>query len=463
MMLKVLISLFVIILYAYLFKKAGGSVKLVKLNIISFSFYLLLFTSLIGGIAIFLGFRNHYVILSLSEEVANKGFYIIAYSLLALPFLVVVFNRLLGIRNYEAFFSNYIRKPIEYSERGQGAVLSISVIITMMCFASVVYTLYYVGFIPLIEVLKGNFSNLQSGVAITRGFGGNVYIRNIFAIGFTPIFSYFTYIYYYYTKKKIWKWQFVFLFILSILIKTYDLSKAPVIIYLFFFYFIQVLVSNSGSLKKVIRYGLIAFVIILVFYYVLLGYAGSFFSLTNGPMSRIVISQIAGLFKHVEIFPSRHSYLNGASFPKSLALLIGAKEYGQRSGRIVMSILYPSSVADNTSGVMNTLFAAEAYANYGIIGVVLAPIVVAFCISVLPNFVLKQRKTPMNMTIYVLFAYTYTNCLIGGFVDYLYNPVLIVLLFMFLIIKCFINSGIIHIKYKQEEDLTCILEQLEAR
>lgn len=445
---KIVVVITVFIVFRFLYKKASGSLSLKRLNTISFSYYLLLVTCLIGGSAVYLGFRNHYVLSLIKGDTANKGFLIIAYSLIALPLFILLFNRITGIKNYNSFFESYIKKPVNITPTGEKSVFVITFLFSIICALSVVYTFYHVGYIALFEIIKGNLYLLDAGVIINRQFSGNVLVRNIFAMGFTPVLSYFSYIYYRYTKKNNWKILFLFLFILSVLIKTYDFSKAPIVIYLFYFYFIKVLIGDEINIKNIIKYAVLVIGILLAIYYLIIGYKGELLSFTHGPVSRLMVSQIAGLFMHVQIFPDIHEYLRGASFPKIISTIIGFPSYGQRSGRVVMGVLYPSSVANNSSGVMNTLFAAEAYANFGILGVIIAPIIVAFCLSVIPNFILKQDKNPFTISIYILFTFCYEQALIGGFVDYIYNALLIVLLFVFILMHAMTRKGKIFIRFK---------------
>lgn len=444
---KIFITIIIFVAFVIAFRKAGGTLSPVRLNTISFSFYILLLTSLIGGTVIYLGFRNHYVIYNLSEEIAQKGFYILAYTVIALPCFIVLFNKLQKINNYHTFFQNYIDEKVDTNNIHEGTAYSFAAIMTLVCFFSVMYTFYHVGYIALIKIFAGNFELFSKSVSINRQFTGNVYIRNILAIGLTPILSYYTYIYSYYTGKKRWKTLFYVLFILSILIKTYDFSKAPVIIYLFYFYLIKVIIGDIKNIKKLVKMGIICVTIILLVYYIALGYTGKLFTFSSGPLSRMFISQIAGLFMHVQIFPSKHSYLDGASFPHFISWLFNVKEYGIRSGRVVMEVMYPSSIADNSVGVMNCIFVAEAYANYGLIGVVISPIVVAFCISVIPNFIIKQRKNPTTITLYILVTYCYQQALIGGFVDFIYNVVLAFIFVLFIVIQFIMQKGKIYIRF----------------
>lgn len=433
----IVIAVFIVFFVAW--KKAGGTFSTAHLNIISASFYLVLITALIGGSAIYLGFRGHYIAAKVDDYTANKGYWILAYSVVALPLLIIVFNRVLGIKDYKKFYTDYIAAPIDTNNEYFDPYIVV-LVLTIICTVACIYTFRKVGYIALFEMLKGTSDSVNEA-ASSRSFGGSVLFKNVIALGLTPILSYMAYIYYLDKKENRWRFLFYFLFFLAVLVKTYDFSKAPIVIYIFYYYLINVMLGKVGDQKKIIPFLVLAGIIIICLYRFVLGYSGKLLSLTNGPLSRLMMSQIGGLFMHVKIFPTQYPYLRGTSFSRSIARLMHLQNYGVRSGRVVMSILYPERVTSNTVGVMNTLFVAEAYANYGIPGVFISPLIVAFCISFIPNVMLIQRKTPLNITLYVFMTYCYNQALIGGFVDFVYNALLIAIVLIMVFAQVLIRRG----------------------
>lgn len=70
---------------------------------------------------------------------------------------------------------------------------------------------------------------------------------------------------------------------------------------------------------------------------------------------------------------------------------------------------------------MNTLFVGEAYANWGIWGLMVAPFIVAVTFSLSFLTILKFKKTPLTLVLYLALFQSFTGGLQGGFVDFLYN------------------------------------------
>ena len=135
---------------------------------------------------------------------------------------------------------------------------------------------------------------------------------------------------------------------------------------------------------------MIAILIVILFYVTVMGYEGNFFSLSTGPMARIIMGQASTLFLHFQTFPDQIDFLNGHSFPPFTKILFGEGEYDVRSGRSVMELYNPTAVENGTAGVMSTAFIGEAYANFGYTGLIIAPIIVGLIISAILCIYLKS-------------------------------------------------------------------------
>ena len=91
-----------------------------------------------------------------------------------------------------------------------------------------------------------------------------------------------------------------------------------------------------------------------------------------------------------------------------------------------MEVFNPAGIALNVAGVMNSLFVAEAYANFGYWGVLFSPVIVAIAMTIIPNLVISGKKTPIKLLLYVICTIEWTQCVTGGFVDYICNVNLII-------------------------------------
>lgn len=446
MAIRIIIVAIMTLTYVCLFKYVSGTLSLKKLNMNSLTFYFLLIFCFVGANAVFLGFRDHYLIQKCTETVIEKTYWIIMYALIALPLYMISFQKLMGIHNFNTFFKNYAEREINSLYKNEKSIFVLMLFLTSIGAAAVIYTFRCIGYIPLLELLKGNFSSMTNRVSIAREFTGNQYIRNIFALTLVPSISYIAYIYCRTTKSIRWKMLFTILAVLSVLCKTYAFEKAPVILYVAYFYLIEVMLNKTKKIGKIAIFAIFGISALLFMYYVISDYAGSLFTLSSGPMSRLFMTQIATCYLHVQTFPSKTAFLGGASFSRVISWIFRTSSSGIRSGRVVMEYFNASAVANGTAGVMNSLYIAEAYANFGIAGVISAPVFVAFFITVIPCWILKQEKQPINMALYIVFTSTYANTLIGGYVDFFYSVSLAFVFIVFMLLAAAANGGRLKIR-----------------
>lgn len=442
---KIILIGIVFCIITFLFYKASGTLSLKKINIISYTYYSVIIFNYIGASLVLLGFREHYLIHKISEETTIiLTFSILVYALISLGVWLLFFNKIFGKRNMKKIYQCFLDNNIEIQWDGK-KVYYVIAFFSFVCFLAMLYMFCCIGYIPLFKLFSSGFDTATARIEISRNYKGNVYIKNFIVIMLTPLLSYVSYVNFRVTKKRKWLGLFLIQMFMCVLIKTYDFSKSPLLNYLIGFYFIETLLGNVKSLKKLVVLGGIVFVIIIIQYG---GFnnIGNYLTIYSGPLGRIFMTQIATLFLHVQAFPKYISYLNGTSLPTILARLIGKKQSWVRSGRVIMEFYNPSGVKAGTAGVMNTIFVGEAYANWGWLGVILSPIIVAFVLSLSFNFIINAKKTPLNIVIYMALIQTFTGALQGGFVDFLYNSGIIVIIVVLKSLQIMSRGGKIYLK-----------------
>lgn len=462
---KYILVLIIIILYCILFKKAAGTLKITKMNVVTFVFLSVLFFELIGGSLIYLGFDDHYLIQKIRlPTTIDKTYYILAYTCLTIPIVIILFNKYVfkidktKRNNKQDLKTNYFNKLEENvqveNKQNRQKIFYITIALTVICAISIIYVFYYIGYIPLLKLLDENFNFATERINISRAFKGNIYIKNIVMLALTPVISHLAYIYMRVTKQTRWKILFIILLILSILALTHDFSKAPILYYLLFFIIIEITLGTKFKLRTIFPILCVFAVIVVVFYQLIMGYNQSLLSISSGPLGRIIITQVSALFLHVDAFPEFIPYIEGHSFPEFLVGFLGEGDYSVRSGKLVMDEYAKSSVQNGTAGVMNTLFVGEAYANFGIIGVLLSPILVGIIFSAILAWFIKSKKNPINMIIYIETFIMFRDVLQGGIVDFIYNVKFMALLAVLVGIKL-----IIKLTTKKGEDQENKIEQ----
>ena len=429
---RVILVICVLWLVYFLFMKASGSLKFTKMNMISAIYYYIMAFNLIGASLVYLGLHDHYLIQKIRNPKSyDYTYYALSYSLIMFPLVLLAMKRTVGSFIQRKNIISFVEEGIYYNA-DMISIQTVALFLIAVCTLATVYVFMNLGYIPIVSMIKGgNLAALrQSG---NRYFAGNQYIKNLFMTTLTPLVSYFTYVYYRMTRSKTWGFLFFYMAFLSVIVLTYDFSKSPIITYLLGLYLIEVAIGKIRNNKRFFRLALSACMIILFFYVIMLKAGDSLFSIYTGPMGRIIFTQIATLFLHVEAFPWIHPYLKGASFNHWMSFIIPAAE-GFRSGRVVMTIYNPSGVETNTAGVMNTMFIGEAYANFGLFGIIIAPIIFGVVIGLFAYLIPSLKKTPLTVLLYVEMTLQFITMVEGGFVDIFYSAstifIILIILFM---------------------------------
>ncbi|WP_307355641.1 O-antigen polymerase [Hathewaya limosa] len=411
----------VFFLSLYLFYKASGTLNLQKFNIISYLFYLFLIHNFIGSSLVYLGFTDHYLIRKVTNiSTIDRTYYVICFVAIALPLTMMLMAKLLKVdvrKQYDKYLNS------EMNLQNESYVFLITVVFSCICIFFALLMFFRMKTIPLLGLI---FNRHVSNAGVQRIHISNTnfinpYIRNILVLGFTPLLSYLAYIYYKCTKKKSWAILFYVLFVFSLFIKTYNYAKSPIINYLFVFLLINIVIKGKIKRKTLVIFTVFsacAFVII----YLKLGYINTkLMDIYNGPLGRIIFTQIATLFLHVDLFPMYIPFLQGRSFAPTILNIFSPGATYIRSGRAVMKFYSPEKVVGGTAGVMNTLFIGEAYANFGMPGVIFGTLYVGILFELVYLFFIKREKTPINIVMYIFLTSTLVSSSQGGFVDYIYS------------------------------------------
>ena len=431
------IALLFTILSGYLFNKASGTISLHSPNMMSFIFYFyFILNNVVGAVLVINKLDDHYIINKLSSDIYRYyGYWTILYTIIAFPLGQLLANSLFYNRSVNKLYNRYMTSAIiNEPRRIRTHVQVTSLVLSSLSLIAVLYTLVVIGGSPLRSILSG--ADVMD-MALMRadaksGFGGNEYFRNIFGLTLTPFLSYVAYGYKTLNNNsfnKLWFWT---MFIASILILTYDLEKAPVLFYLLGFVFFKVYLGYRLSNKMLFITGGVVLGLVVALYLVLTSYdLKGLFVVNQGIVGRLTLSSNAGVFMSYEVFPRNHDFLGFTSISGFLDNLFDVAQ-NDRAARIVMEYVNPSGVKAGIAGVFNSLFVSEAWANWGIVGVIVSPIYVGFIIQCLYLFLLLRRKTPFMMALFVF--YTIRCAINGGINDYIYNVSTFVMVFVYLIV-----------------------------
>lgn len=418
-----------------LFKKVAGSLAISKLNMVSWMFYMnLIIQSFISSVIVVNGWEQHYRISNQlsSQDSRFYGWLAVQWVMLAMPFAMYMVVVLFGYKTVEAKYESYIQRPIElFTLRSNQNIFKLIIVLTAVSLLAVIYTFYIIGFIPQLKLFSiSGLLSAELREEVGRGFEGNFIFRNIFALTLTPILSYVWFAYTFVYSNKLVKLTFYVMFTASILIVSYNLAKSPVVFYLIGFLLLNIYIKGGVNLTKIIQLFIFLFLLLIFSYYITFDSFDIFhlLSINSGIGGRILLGQSMGVYFSVDVFPLYHDFLGGTSISQFVSNVFG-NDYSPRSARILMEHVNPKGVANGTAGLMNSLYISEAWSNWGIVGVLIAPFIVGFYIQSIFMFFITSKKHPVYLGIFAYLSYRLP--VVGGINDFLYNPIHIILFVIF--------------------------------
>jgi hypothetical protein len=426
-----LLSLTTVLISGFLFQTAAGSLHPLRLNMISYLFYLpLCVQSLLGSILVVLRLDGHYLISRLrTPEPRLIGWVCVLYALIALPAAMILTARALGITDIRSYIAEFTsRGTTPYHPRSASLERGVLWVLSAFSLAAIGYVIFKTERIPIFEALKGASAEDLARLRIiaTREFPGIVYIKTLGGKLMAPLLAYTAYAYWHMTRRRSDLLWFLTMASGAVFILSYNMEKAPVNFFFIGFLFEWVLLTGRTTILKTATIGVLVVSVLLMQYQKTTAQAPTQLvsSYKTGIPGRLTLSEAAGLFLTFEYFPERHPFLGLSSFSRPLAKIAG-QPYSARSARILMEHYRPDTIAKGTGGVMSSLFMAEAWANFGLTGLLLAPWIVGAVLQVIFLGLLSLRKTPFVVGLATSISLGFK--LTGGFNDFLYNPALLIL------------------------------------
>lgn len=427
-------SIFVFLISFILFQRAAGSLSFTKPNLISYAFYYnIVVQTFIAAILAVLYLDNHYVISRVGMDVRHYAWLAVMYLMIAFPLgmLLAKFIFARGVK-MQSLLNSYVNSPIQVSGVSGNSLKYAIWLFTAISMLACLYTFWKIGYFPFLKALTSSSTELgATRIAVSRNFSGNVYVRNFFALAMMPILAYVWFFYYLGSRRLLDLLMAVVTLLFAFSILYYNFAKGPLLWYVLSFVFVYFYALGKFKFLNLLILGSIAFSGLVVMYALSGVSLAGFASYNTGPIGRIILGQAAGLFIMFDIFPERYGFIGFSSLSQFIANLAGY-EYMDRAARIAMTYFRPDAVAQGMAGVMNSIFIAEAWANFGLVGVLIAPLWVGFLLQSLYIFFLKNPKNPLYLAFFVSFSIG--GSVTGGFNDYIYNPGVVMMVMLFAMI-----------------------------
>lgn len=436
MVLNVLLIIMVVFCSYKLFRTAAGTLSFGKINIISYIYYLCILQCLCGAGLVSLGYNKHYMLdkLIFSTDSITSATFAIYFMMLVMPFFMIVVFKLFKFSpqyEYDKFLKEEIKEP------SNNKIFVCIVIVVIIQAIALAILLYKIGYLP---ILKMFFHNSEFDLNIERQINSDIqifgtpYVKGIIVLFGIPIISYITAAYALVNRELKWIVVAGVCFVMAFIIKTYDFSKSPLVFH-FVVYLLIVIYYKGGIKNKFILLFGGGMVCILLVFYNLFGYEGSYLDIYNGILGRTLFTQFGTLCCHFDMFPGIFDYLDGKSLYPTILKLVGMDpETHIRSAQLVMDFYGSDHVYEGTAGVMNAVFIGEAYANWGYLGVFASVLWVGIFVALIFILIMKAKKTPATLAFLATATQLIGSMTQGGFVEFLYSSSLILLIVGFLIL-----------------------------
>ncbi len=263
------------------------------------------------------------------------------------------------------------------------------------------YTIYKVGEIPQLNLLRSGVDLDQIRGNLTHSYPANNYLKELIGFRIVPILSFSMFITFFKDKNIKNFILFLCFFLITVFYVTLNLNKSGLPLYLLGFLFATSFLSIKISYKHIIPSLLILFVMLILSYSKVRGFPIKVAA--KVVVDRIIISQSYGNYLSFYAYPKYREHIGFHSTSKLLKKF--NIDYKEPSSRELMKLTAPERVKEEKAGYMVSHFFAEAWANWGMIGLIFSPLFVGFFIKFLIGILMNIQKNPVSLGVVTYVSY----------------------------------------------------------
>lgn len=430
-------SFFAIILSIYLYRHAAGE-SILRLNMLTYSFYLLAVLSLFVSIVVVL----HFPFIDYDSVMFNHSYGdysvrlavwgIVMWMFIGIPLGAMIANKLINKSSIDSLMVNYRKfvPQIGFGFNEKTLASALFLIGTIL-----IFTLFWnlpedTALSTIIQSHDVISSQIARGATNNEQFGR--FYGSIFNLGTLQWLSYIAFGMIIMTGKIKWYCLFGVMFLIVCFFCLVNGEIAPILYYLVGIGFLRNLLGRSF-----LRFyeGLGIIVLLLGLFILFKGADGGMVLILQQITERLLFSQLIGMYQAFQIFPVQHEFIGFASTGKVIHEILGLPALDSY-GLLMMRIYNPEGVKLGLAGHLTTIFMGEAWANFGMFGVIFAPLWVGAVVQLVNCMFVgrHKRKNIISMALYVYLAVTFGYA--SDFISF-YYPVgmLLFLLGVMIIVK----------------------------
>jgi len=414
----IVISLIVLVISAILFKKTSGTLSLQRLNLSSLVFYMMFFLAFIGSIEILYGLiPEEYV--SNDQNLLLHGWMGVMYMMIALPIGMIIAQEVFNVKQMSVLISKFRSASIDINKSN----LDISIRYSLLFFSlvtagAVIWNIISQGeSIPLLHLFMGS-DDYSYMMQLRRSAGrieGSKLLEGFISLqaGFAGLLAFCAYSFWRAERNKKHLYWLIAMCTIVVISLIYNMTKAPLITFLIGMLLLHTIIYGRISRRVLSVAGFLFIALIgLLFIFFQGTLVGSDINLSAGViitqgieafLHRILFGQIMCFFMCMDIFPSSEPFMGLSSTGRLIHEFLGLP-FSPDYGIVVMSVFRPELAESGVAGHATTVFIGEAWANFGLWGLLIAPLWVGFFIQSFHIYFLRRRKTPFNLAIQTQFA-----------------------------------------------------------
>ena len=305
-------------------------------------------------------------------------------------------------------------------------------LITITNFILLCIFLYLLPSIPLFHIGLGAELVMNSRLESAFDLPAWLYGFRRVLVYFFPIFLLYV-IAVNHSVIKISKYVLGLCWLNSLLILGYSSEKAPVIYLLISVVILKntLLPEYKINLTKLLFMLFIIFLLLLTMFVTF--YDANIIEALDNLKNRIFLSQIAGSFLSVEYYGNIGEYKYFSSILFRVYSLLGYQITMQPSEELVF-YYYPELYNNNLWRNVNSFIIQGAWANFGIIGIIFAPVWVATIFYIFMYKILSLPKRPENVAIYA-YSTVFMVAISTNFNNFIYSSGFILTLIIWIFLR----------------------------
>jgi hypothetical protein len=402
----ILISSFIVLFFSIKLYKIASGFVIFKINLINFSFWMLLIIAFIpsllitiGNTSLWGGGDDVYQYIGRNSKTHFIAFISILWSFIAIPISIIITDKMFLKNNS----SNYLKfKKINSFDFGYGynEKEAFSFILIFSFIFSYFFYSNAISNAPILNLINGSIGDMLIDRREFNLGTNNGILKTIFNEEVIKLYMIFSLLCYYKTSKTKWKILFLILFVNLIILNLSKGSLGPLLFLILSILFTRALVI--GKFIKITELVLFIFVLSILFIYIK-GADGNILQVITGPILGRFSSQILGFYYSLNFFPYGHDFLYFSSTGAEIHKLFGYA-ISDSYGILMMKDYSIYGVENSGSGHFSSIFLAEAWANFGYIGLIVAPIIVGIFLSIIQIVFTFLKFNLFNLALFVHIA-----------------------------------------------------------